>query len=157
MVNGNEVKALSVLVPGVHLWGVFSLLSPGFDLRADVFRELCSRPGQQSPWKLPISNQRFGKGSFAGEYRGLPIFSVSFLSPNSASSPVLIKDFHCFCGGEFGHLKPQKKILSDQREKEPLLSKEWGRIPLFYLSLFFCCFAPKGSCSCAEVHDRTGG
>lgn len=83
-------------------------------------------------------------------------FSV-FFSPNSASSPILIKDFHCFCGGGFGHLKSQKKILSDQREKEPLLSKECGRIPLFYLSLFFRCVAPKGSCSCAEVHDRTEG
>lgn len=54
MVNGNNGKPLLVLVPGVGFVG-FSLLSLGFDPRADVAKELTTQqaPAAMSPLETP--------------------------------------------------------------------------------------------------------
>lgn len=89
MVNENYVKAESTLVPGVSFVGfVFFPLPLSFDPRADGITERCSRPWQQSLQAKPLFLTRgLGEGCFAGEYRGLPILSVSFVSLFSPSPP----------------------------------------------------------------------
>ena len=112
MVNGNNGKPLLVLVPGVGFVG-FSLLSLGFDPRADVAKELRSRPRQQClHLKLLISNQRFGQGSFLKIIEDFPFFLLLFFCLFSPQGQSQLRICIALVGG-LGHLKPPKKILSN--------------------------------------------
>lgn len=94
---------------GVSVVG-FSLLSQGFALRAGVTGELAAARQQRLHVKLLVSNQRFGRGSFSPEYRGLPKFSVSFLSFLSPR-PVPIEGLHCIGGRVWPPKTPREDSL----------------------------------------------
>lgn len=141
MVNGNYVKAVSILVPGVSFVGfVFSPLPLNFDPRADGITEQCSRLWQQSLQAKPLFLTRgLGEGWFAGEYRGLPILSVSFVSLFSPWPPKAspIKDIDCFCSRGLGTYNPKRRFSLNRGpgKQIPCLSKECGRIHYLISSL----------------------
>lgn len=164
MTNGIEVKALSILVPGVSLWSLFSLLclSALTQELMELKNYAAGLGSKVSRWNPLFLTRGLRKGSFAGEYRGLCILSVTFSLFSLPTLPQCQSQLRICIAFEVGVWVPKMpKVDSlwpkDQGKGAPFVQGLWENHNLISVFIFAAFLSKAASVVWKCMIDRTGG